>query len=84
MKDLFGNEITETETIKKGYYSERKRQLEYKKSFNKNVCCKVCKNLNFHRRTKIYYKCNLIGFSLSSASDISPNFVCKKFEEKDS
>lgn len=81
MKDLFGNEISEVETVKKGYYAERKKQLEYKKSFNKNVCCKVCKHLDYHRRNKVYYKCELIGFSLSSASDIKTGFVCKKFEE---
>jgi hypothetical protein len=83
MKDLFGNEISEVETVKKGYYAERKRQLEYKRSFNKNMCCKVCKYCICNIRAKRYYKCELIGLSMSSATDIKVNFVCKKFVRKE-
>ena len=83
MKDLFGSEISEIETEKRGYYSERKRQLEYKRSINKNICCKVCKYCTYHKRTKIYYKCELIGISKSTATDIRTNFVCKNFIKRE-
>ena len=84
-KDLFGEDIKEDGIIKlhTGYCKRFKLKNNYRNSTQYNEKCKNCSKLLYKRyRGKNYYKCILIGDSLSSATDIRVNHVCDLFEPK--
>ncbi len=67
-------------------YQRWKWEHKYKKAEkNSSVRCKNCKHLfaNMPNCTGggKYYKCELLGRSSSSATDIRLSYVCNRFEE---
>ncbi len=80
--DIFGGE-TETYTPPKGPYQKLKADMQYRLG-TKEECCRRCKYM-FRKghHDKGYTKCQWIGDSASSSSDIVQRNVCKKFELKE-
>lgn len=80
MKDLFGNEINMTEfNNTRSPYQAFKHRNNYRKSFEQNTCgnCKHSQRWEYHN--KYYWKCELLGFSNSEASDIRKGHICDKW-----
>lgn len=66
-----------------GKFQSFKVLNKYRPCENKAARCKNCKNsvyLNHH--DKHYYKCELMGISMSEASDIRANHVCELFQKE--
>ena len=66
-------------------YQTWKWENRYKKAKeNSKIRCKNCKHLiskfAICPSEKNYYKCELLGFSSSQATDIRLSYVCKNFE----
>lgn len=76
--DLFGGESRVlSKTISE--YQKFKAFNHYRKAESKERC-KVCKYSGYVQYANRYYKCSLLGFSSSPATDIRVNNVCDKFE----
>lgn len=83
-ENLFG-EMVEVVSKKKilSVYQLRKRSMNYRKSETGDKC-KFCFNgTRWRHHDKIYFKCELIGHSHSSATDIRAGHVCDKFIRED-
>lgn len=81
--DIFGNvvEYTPDEYSNESDYQRFKRINNYRDKENSGSC-KNCTHLiskRFHN--KQYYKCELIGDSNSTATDIRLKMVCDKHQE---
>lgn len=68
-------------------YQRWKWEHKYKKAIeNSNIRCKNCKHLisklAICPSERNYYKCELLGRSSSSATDIRLSYVCDLFEEE--
>lgn len=66
-------------------YQEWKYEQQYRKAdYKSDIRCKNCVHLITVRpecyRGKKYYKCELLGHSSSSATDVRLSNVCNKFE----
>ena len=64
-----------------GKYQKWKYENKYQKSTENRKCCKFCKHCYpqvHHMRT--YYKCDVLGFSHGSATDVRLGYVCNLFE----
>ena len=64
-------------------YQKFKRLNNYGESSYKLYQCKNCKNLqgyNYHNKN--YYKCELIGYSMSEATDVKLKNVCDQWERE--
>ena len=65
--------------IFKSKYQRWKYENNYQKAdYLSDIRCKNCKHLFLHCIK--YYKCELLGISSSSATDIRLSNVCKNFE----
>ena len=81
MYDLFGNKVNMEEFKNtRSPYRAFKFHNNYRKCLEENMCgsCKYLHCFEYH--DKRYYKCELIGFSKSEATDIRKSYVCDKFE----
>jgi len=81
--DLFGGESPIADTQAKSGYKKVLQERGYGKAINKEQCCKNCAHIfkkGFHG--KGYYKCELVGCSSSSATDIRLGAVCRMFEKE--
>lgn len=79
--NLFGETVDYPQPRQRGYKGI-KQSLGYRKSNDKIRRCKNCKHLRgFRYHDKNYYKCALIGYSHSEATDIRLNHVCNAFEK---
>ena len=81
MKSLFNEIIPDSiRSIVHGHFVDWKVKSNYRKSDHKQIKCMNCQNfleINYHN--KKYFKCNLMGMSSSSASDIRKGYVCRQF-----
>ena len=76
-------ELQEVATVKfKSKYQEWKFKNNYRKADEcSDIRCENCTHCMCHRtRTSKYYKCELLGFSFCSATDIRLSNVCDNFE----
>ena len=65
----------------KSKYQKWKFNNNYRKAdFMSDIRCKNCRYLITKQCSKIYNKCELLGISGSSATDIRLSNVCKNFE----
>lgn len=82
MIDLFGNEVTKEYTGRhqKTLIAKKLGPLHYRKSEDKAVRCKTCSNLLDCRG---YYKCRLLGSTMSPATDIRVGHVCDAWKKED-
>lgn len=79
MKDLWGNEITPKKPKPKGRCNAFKIKNNYRKGGTST--CKDCLHIQrFEYHNKYYHKCELLGFSHSTATDIRLSFVCDQFD----
>ena len=81
--NLFGMEVEAPESYQRrmSRYQMIKAGNRYRKSEDKRKRCKTCDHhqaLSYH--DKIYHKCEEIGQSQSSATDIRIGYVCDKWE----
>ena len=53
----------------------------YHKSKGKK-CCEVCKYFREVYHQKVFFKCELLGISMSRATDIRRSYVCLKYEQR--
>ena len=85
MKDLFDREVKPPDMTKKkqlGVYQQWKARNGYRLG-TKDQCCKLCKNRQSGQyHGKVYHKCNLLGMSHSTATDIRLKNVCNLFEKE--
>lgn len=64
-----------------GKYQSFKVLNKYRPSDDKAVRCRNCVNLiGMGGHSKTYYKCKLMGTSMSIATDIRVNHVCEQFK----
>jgi hypothetical protein len=84
MLNLFGEEVKEPSfkpREKLSIYQQAKKDLCYRKAYG-NESCKNCGNLVIKEYDKRYFKCNLIGISNCSATDIRLGDYCDRWEKK--
>ncbi len=81
MIDLFGN-VHDMELKGESQYQNFRRVNGYRKTSKENRCknCQHGFKVNFYER--LYFKCDLMGVSYSSATDIRMNSVCNVWEER--
>lgn len=80
--DVFGNETETMEVVSKHNYTlKQKFRLHY--GFLEGKYCKTCKyHSRFEYNYKYYHKCEKLGISNSSATDIRlKDVACKLYEE---
>lgn len=82
--DIFNNEIPLNKITSKpkvlSKYQRWKMINNYRKSSDKSQICKTCEyHISGKYRTKFLHKCNLLGLSHSSATDIKVFNVCDLF-----
>ncbi len=85
MLDLFGKDYTETDLlpVRKTLLRSKLGRFKYRKSESHAVRCKTCDHMAFRDSSgKRYYKCDLVSYSHSSASDIRCNNVCDAWEHE--
>ena len=81
MIDLFGNDTPLNDQPKTLTILERfHKQAHYRKSYDKAILCKFCKNVCTNDFASRYYKCKLLGTSHSYATDIRAWNVCDFFD----
>lgn len=82
MIDLFGNEISEIVKPKQQYLTLRQKRLEhYRRSESNTVRCGTClRHVVCEYHNKRYHKCEVLGLSHSSATDIALRNVCDLWE----
>jgi hypothetical protein len=82
MKDLFGNECTEKdfEPRPKTMIERGLRRYRYRKRESDEKCCKTC--MRHIKRNDRFYKCELVGCTMSAASDIRAFNVCDAWERR--
>ena len=69
--------------VHKGKYQIFRVTNHYRLAESKSERCKNCVNLiGVSGNTKNYYKCKLMGTSMSEASDIRLNHVCEQFKRE--
>ncbi len=83
--NLFGEEYAvgiAKKKLPKSIYQIFKHENHYRESTDLKKCsrCKTFNVLDYH--DKIYFKCSLLGISHSSATDISSNCVCDRYQER--
>jgi hypothetical protein len=79
--DLFGNDTPIIDHIKPLTIIERfRKHSHYRKSHDKLIRCKLCKNVCVNQFGNKYYKCKLIGTSHSFSTDIRAGYVCDYFD----
>ncbi len=83
-KNLFGDLVAYPEKPKKkthmSPYQIFKMRNSYRPKDDNNRRCKNCEHhiiVHFHDKT--YHKCEILGISSSSATDIRVNHVCDKW-----
>jgi hypothetical protein len=82
MTDLFGEEVGKEYTGRHPHTLIEKKlgPLHYRKSEDKEKRCKTCVNLFSCRG---YYKCKLLGTSMSPATDIRVGHICDAWKKED-
>jgi hypothetical protein len=80
MEDLFGAPITEADFAPrpKTMIERGLRRYRYRKRSNDVQCCRTC--VRAFKRDGRFYKCELVGCTASSASDIKAFNVCDAWE----
>ncbi len=86
--DIFGGETpiaftTPGRPVVIPAYEKFKTDNNYRRSTNKLVRCKTCKNLTYNQFAKTYYKCRLIGTTGNPKTDIALRNVCDKWKFDD-
>lgn len=80
--NLFGEIQEDSAHIRPGKYQSFKVLNKYRKSDDGVARCKNCVNLVVNSgHSKTYYKCGMMGISMSIASDIRVNHVCELFKK---
>lgn len=78
--DIFGGESGKEPFI----YLTLKEKAGYRKATElekiAGIICKHCENCNKREWGKTYYKCNLIGLSHCTSTDIALSGTCPKFK----
>lgn len=87
MFDLFGNELTAADLVPKKPAGAEKRlkDFRYRKSEDKARRCKTCAR-HFEvdwRSMKIFHKCELLGDTAGSGTDVRAGWVCDAWKEKE-
>lgn len=82
MLDLFGIEVDDYQKKPRvlGIYQQFKHDNQYRETKSRTEKCGLCKycfSRAPHKAT--YYKCELLGESMSAASDIRLSHVCNLF-----
>jgi hypothetical protein len=85
MTDLFGNEAPTKEYTGRHQHTilaKRLGPLHYRKAQDRSVRCATCAH-HFLRcgHQRIYHKCDLVGCSFSSATDIRAGHVCNAWRK---
>jgi hypothetical protein len=78
-KDLWGNEIKESEPKLRSKYLLFKKENDYKKAWDKFNCGNCKHSIHYEYHDKWYWKCSLMGVSHSTATDIRKSYVCDKW-----
>ena len=81
-KGLFTDVVERVERITSSRYKRFKTANNYRSAIGDDRCktCKYLQSVKYHN--KQYYKCVLIGNSMSTASNISLKNVCNRFEKQ--
>ncbi len=89
MKDLFGNEYTEMDLVREQISSVGKGKFQiafevagYRRSEG-DERCKNCRYRVTHQYSKTYHKCEWIGDTRSTATDIRLRNVCNRWRLKE-
>lgn len=83
--DLFGGQskIVDPEVIR-GPIQARKKEIGYVQHWDSKRQCRHCTYcVRLHQNDRTYYKCQLIGITNSSASDIRLYAHCRLFNRND-
>jgi len=86
-KNLFGEEqpIPDLKKLQhEGKIQKLKRQMGYRKAnvYKKEQWCKFCNNfIRYHYHDKVYLKCDLIGISNATTTDIRAKYTCNKWSK---
>jgi len=82
VKDLFGAEITEKDfdPRPKTMIERSLRKYRYRQRSNDVQCCRTC--VRSFKKNGRFYKCNLVGCTASTASDIKAFNVCDAWERR--
>ena len=83
-ENLFGEMVdVEGKKTQRSPYQRIKNKNRYR---GRNIPSQSCKTCKFHivsdYHNKRYHKCELIGFSPSTATDIKVSNVCDKWEQE--
>ena len=81
MKSLFGDSIEEVEKRVTGTYASWKSKNQYRKATGEERCGECQHLVGRCHHGKGYWKCEIMGFSNSSATDIRKSYVCKLFKD---
>jgi hypothetical protein len=65
---------------RKSKYQMFKLKNNYRKSSDKNICCKTCNQCKRKQYQRVYYKCLLLGNSNGPATDIRLRYICNLWE----
>ena len=84
--DIFGNEIDYERTLiitGKRYGKTIKANFRNSYGFKKGFFCKNCKYFNEYTYNRTYFKCEKIGITHSSATDIrKKDIACNLYKEE--
>lgn len=82
--NLFGekDDLKEHKSIT-GYFKKWKFRHNYRKSNTQNKCGNCINSRADMHHNKIYWKCMLMGFSHSEASDIRKSYTCNNYKEEE-
>jgi hypothetical protein len=78
-KDLFGNILNNNISSSHSPYQRFKTNFNYRKSGSDMRCgnCKYAQRWEYHN--KYYWKCELLGVSRCTATDIRKSYVCDNY-----
>jgi hypothetical protein len=79
MRDFWGEDFKEP--VVHGPYHRFKVNFHYQKAKTDKMCGNCVHSQRWEYHNKYYWKCELIGFSHSTATDIRKSYVCDKHKK---
>lgn len=82
--DIFGGEteVNSTSGDHRSEYQKFKQGNNYRKSTSDNKCGNCAHHESWKPRDYYYHKCELLGFSMSEATDIRVGHVCDQWKNE--